>query len=301
MTVALVLCWPSQATSADIQPFSVTEYKSGLYVHYGQQAEMGADNLGDIANIGFIVGSDSVAVIDPGGSPAVATALYEAVGRQTSLPVSHVILTHLHPDHMFGAALSPESAEIIAHERYPQALVQRGQFYLDRFREPLVLEDLELVAPDRLVAMDTPVEIDLGERKLLIQAYPTAHTDNDISIWDVKSETLWASDLVFVDRIPSLDGSLRGWLEVLDQIQTELQPKWVVPGHGEPGAWLASVQPQREYLEQLAAETRTAIAANQRLSAAVDEIATDGSTEWLLFDLQHRGNVTKAWTELEWE
>jgi quinoprotein relay system zinc metallohydrolase 2 len=262
---------------------------------------MGADNLGDIANIGFIVGSDSVAVIDPGGSPAVAKALFEAVKQHTDLPVSHIILTHLHPDHMFGAALFPESAEIVAHERYPQALVQRGQFYLDRFREPLALEDLDLVDRDILVAMHSPVEIDLGGRKLLIQAYPTAHTDNDISIWDANSETLWASDLVFVERIPSLDGSLRGWLSVLDQIQTGQAPKWVVPGHGESGAWLASVQPQREYLEQLAAETRTAIAANQRLSEAVDEIATDGSADWLLFDLRHRGNVTKAWTELEWE
>jgi len=299
--VALVFGWPSLATSTDIQSFSMVEYKPGLYVHFGQQAEIGADNLGDIANIGFIVGSDSVAVIDPGGSPAVAAALYGAVSQHTQLPVSHVILTHLHPDHMLGAALSPESAVIVAHERYPQALIQRGQFYLDRFREPLDLGDLELVAPDRLVAVDTPVEIDLGGRKLLIQAYPTAHTDNDLSIWDVTSETLWASDLVFVDRIPSLDGSLKGWLSVLDQIQTELEPKWVMPGHGAPGLWLTRVLPQRRYFERLAADTRTAIAANRRLSVAVDEIATDGSTDWLLFDLRHRGNVTKAWTELEWE
>ena len=61
-------------------------------------------NANDIANIGFIVGERAVAVIDSGGSPRVGAALREAVRQTTKLPIHYLILTHVHPDHIFGSS-----------------------------------------------------------------------------------------------------------------------------------------------------------------------------------------------------
>jgi len=46
----------------------VTEVAPGNFVHYGSFEERSPENLGDNANIGFIVGERCVLVLDAGGS-----------------------------------------------------------------------------------------------------------------------------------------------------------------------------------------------------------------------------------------
>src|SRR5664279_4232854 len=82
--------------------FALENPAPGVYVHYGQQAEMTPANFGDVANLGFVVGARCVAVIDTGGTYAVGQALRQAIRRVTAIPVCFVINTHVHPDHVFG-------------------------------------------------------------------------------------------------------------------------------------------------------------------------------------------------------
>lgn len=287
------------ATGADAAALELVQVAPGIYLHHGRQEEMSVANRGDIANIGFIVGRDSVAVIDPGGSPAIGAALRAAIRELTRLPVSHVIMTHLHPDHVFGAGAFAEARQIIAHRNFARALTQRGDFYrrtwdglFTRPEQPLTL------APT--FAVDSETSIDLGGRILRLRAHRSAHTDNDLSVFDPSTGTLWAGDLLFARRIPSLDGSLPGWLEVMDELAA-LEPALVIPGHGEPGTWAEIAAPQRRYLETLLHETRDAVARNRKLSDAIDEIGRGERGSWRLFESHHRGNVSRAFTELEWE
>ena len=92
----------------------------------------------------------------------------------------------------------------------------------------------------------------------------------------------------------------RGWLQVLDELEA-LTPALVVPGHGEPGNWRQLVEPQREYLDTLLKEIRTYIANGSRLSDALNEVMAENAGQWQLYDLHHPSNITKAFTELEWE
>ena len=289
------------------EPF-VREIAPGDFVHSGRQEDMSAANAGDIANIGFVVGERSVAVIDPGGSLAVARALRDALRARTSLPVSHVILTHFHPDHVFGASVfagegadAAEAPLVVAHANLARARVQRGAFYADRY--PTLLEGrgaAALVSPSIEVAPGETLAIDLGGRVLRLRAWPTAHTDNDLSVFDVATGTLWAGDLLFASRTPSLDGSLPGWLAALEGLG-EPVPERVVPGHGAVGSFEAVAAPERAYLDRLLGETRAAIAGGGRLAEAIDRAERAPAGEWLLFGLQHPTNVTRAWAELEWE
>ena len=284
---------------ADVQNLEFIETAPGIYLHIGKQEEMSVTNFGDIANIGFVIGTESVAVIDPGGSPAVGRAMRAEIHALTDLPISHVILTHSHPDHIFGGSAFADVEHVVAHRNFSRALAQRGDFYRDGYSALFVdRETLTSLKPTIVVADE--LRIELGGRSLLIRAHRTAHTDNDLSVFDSTTRTLWASDLIFAQRIPSLDGSLTGWLKVMDDLAT-LESVLVIPGHGLPDSWSTIALPQYSYLTLLLRETRHFIAQNKRLSDAVDLIAVAERKNWRLFDVHHRGNVTKAYTELEWE
>lgn len=274
------------------------EAAPGIYLHIGKHQAMSVDNLGDIANIGFIIGTDSVAVIDPGGSPRVGRAMRAAIHAQTDLPISHVILTHVHPDHIFGAGAFA-GAQLVAHRNFARAIAQRGNYYIDRYKSLFTESDVSLSLQPTVTVTDE-LQVELGGRTLLLRAHQTAHTDNDLSVFDIATRTLWASDLIFAQRIPSLDGSLTGWLKVMDDLAA-LQADLVIPGHGLPGAWSTVAPPQRRYLTLLLQETRLFIAQNKRLADAIESVAVAERQHWQLFDEQHPGNVTRAFTELEWE
>lgn len=285
-----------QANGAQLE---FDEVAPGIYLHLGKHEEMGIDNLGDIANIGFIVGTESVAVIDPGGSPQVGAAMRAAIRETTKLPISHVILTHIHPDHIFGGGAFADVEYIVAHRNFSRALAQRGHYYREGYNALFADESIPTSLQPTEEVTDE-LRIDLGGRKLTVRAHRTAHTDNDLSVFDSATRTLWASDLIFAQRIPSLDGSLTGWLKVMDELAA-LQAVQVIPGHGQAGSWTTVALPQQRYLNLLLRETRDKIARNIRLSDAVEQVAAEESKNWILFASHHRGNVTRAYTELEWE
>ena len=91
-----------------------------------------------------------------------------------------------------------------------------------------------------------------ASRTLILQAWPAAHSDSDLTVLDEKTGTLFAGDLVFLTHIPVMDGSIRGWLSVIDELGG-LPAQRVVPGHGAVSEWPAALADERRYLETLAA------------------------------------------------
>lgn len=290
------------ASGADIVPLAMTEIAPGVFVHGGVQQDASAANGDDIANIGFIVGGDAVAVIDPGGSYREGEELRAAIRGVSVLPIRYVILTHVHPDHIFGAAaFRDDHPAFIGHAKLPGALAQRGEYYLRRLRQSLGdnAAGSEVVPPTQLVS--SRLDLDLGGRRLVVRAHRPAHTDNDLTIFDEKTGTFWLADLLFVDRIPVVDGSLVGWLDELAAL-TAVPAQRAVPGHGPTAVpWPAAAQPEQRYLETLARETRAAIKAGIGIADAPRHIGQSERGRWLLFDDYHARNVTASYKELEWE
>jgi quinoprotein relay system zinc metallohydrolase 2 len=301
IVLALGLLYSSFA-QAQQSALTVTEIAPGVFVHIGTTALMTRENEGAIANVGFIVGDDGVAVIDTGGSVREGQQLLAAIRQRTDKPIRYVINTHAHPDHAFGnAAFVREGTLFVGHSNLPRALATRGPFYLEAFRRSMgeeLIDPVRLMSPTVLVT-DT-LTLDLGSRALVLQAWPTAHSDNDLTILDRKSGTLFAGDLVFLDHIPVLDGSLHGWLKVLDELGT-LSAQRVVPGHGPVSEWPAALVDERRYLEAVLSDTRALLARGQPISAAAATTAASERSRWELFDDYNARNATAAFSEIEWE
>jgi quinoprotein relay system zinc metallohydrolase 2 len=259
-------------------------------------------NRGDIANIGFVVGADAVAVIDTGGSREVGEALLRAVRARTQLPIRYLVLTHVHPDHVFGAAaFMAERPRVIGHARLPAALAARAAHYRRNLERDLGLSAADLVAVPPDVAVTSTMEIDLGGRRLVLRAHATAHTDNDLSVFETATATLWTGDLLFRDRIPVIDGSVKGWLKVMDELAA-VKAARVVPGHGPVALdWPAALDPQRRYLTLVHDGVRSQIRARRGLDQALKSVAWEEAPAWRLFDRYHARNITAAFVEAEWD
>lgn len=291
--------WAAAAAAAE--PLAVSEVAPGIYVHQGPHEDFTPANGGGIANLAFVVGKRSVAVIDSGGSLRQGEALLAAIRAVTPLPVSHVVNTHVHPDHLFGNGAFAAGSQIVGHANLAQRLAENGPYYLANLRRLVgpAMDGTELVLPTEAVADTTT--IDLGGRSLELRAWPAAHTDTDLTVLDSATGTLFVGDLLFMDRIPVVDGSLLGWLRVMDELE-RLPAERVVPGHGPPSAaWPAAAAPQRAYLEYLRDTLRLELSRNRTLEQAVDEVPPPPGSAWRLADGNHGRNVTAGFTELEWE
>jgi quinoprotein relay system zinc metallohydrolase 2 len=302
LAALLAMFIDSPRTHAQQPQLSVTEVAPGLFVHVGAIALMTRENEGAIANVGFVVGNDAVAVVDTGGSVREGQELLATIRARTDKPIRYVINTHGHPDHVFGnAAFSGDGITYVGHRNLPQALAGRGPFYLDAFRKIMgdgLIDDVRIVPPTLLV--ETSLRLDLGGRILVLQAWPAAHSDSDLTVLDETTKTLFAGDLVFVDHIPVMDGSIRGWLRIIDDLG-KLPAERVVPGHGAVSQWPTALASERRYLETLAAEVRTLIKRGAPIGIAAETAAASERSRWQLFDDYSARNATAAFSEIEWE
>jgi quinoprotein relay system zinc metallohydrolase 2 len=239
-------------------------------------------------------------VIDSGGSLREGRRLLAAVRGVTTKPIRYVINTHAHPDHIFGNAAF-EGAVVIGHRNLPRALAARGQFYLDAFRRVLgdeLMTGIKIVPPTQIVEREA--RIDLGDRILLLQAWRASHTDNDLTVLDETTATLFAGDLVFLRHLPVLDGSLKGWLAVIGELAT-IPARRVVPGHGPVADWPAALEDERTYLQLLAQHVRALVKGGETMTAVSRNVAESERTRWELFEENNVRNATAAYSELEWE
>jgi quinoprotein relay system zinc metallohydrolase 2 len=304
-SLAALLCLgvPLLARSAP-DAFTLDEIAPGVFVHPGRALALDAPGHDDIANIGFVVGARCVAVIDTGGSVRIGRALQAALRGKTALPVCYVINTHVHVDHVLGnAAFAREHPLYVGHALLGPALTGSRDFFLKNYAADLdtPATAAQIIAPQRTVAIGAPLELDLGGRHLSLRAWPKAHTDCDLTVYDAATGTLWTGDLLFVQRTPVIDGSIKGWLAAIDTL-AGMPVRHVIPGHGAVGTDLqAMLEPQRRYLQALLEEVRAQITQGSSLQDALRDVRPLAQSGWLLWESTNPRNVTRVYQELEWD
>jgi glyoxylase-like metal-dependent hydrolase (beta-lactamase superfamily II) len=181
------------------------------------------------------VTSDAVVVFDALGTPPLGRAMIAAIRKQTPLPITRVIVSHYHADHVYGLqAFEREGATIWAY-RKGQAYFTSGQA-AERLAQrraelfPWVDESTRVVPPDLWLDGDT--DFRQGGLTFRLIWSGGAHSPEDLMLYVVEDRLLFCGDLVFAGRIPFVgNADSKGWLTAMDRMLA-LDPAVVVPGHG---------------------------------------------------------------------
>jgi glyoxylase-like metal-dependent hydrolase (beta-lactamase superfamily II) len=192
-------------------------------------------NRNFISNAGFVVTSEGVVVVDALGSPQLARELLERIARITPKPVTHVIVTHYHADHIYGLQeFRRRGARIVAHKaslEYIHSDTAASRLQASRAElAPWIDDKTELVVPDQWIEGRT--ELVLGATKFVVQPVGPAHTPEDLVVHLPSEGVVFAGDMVFRGRVPFVgQADSRQWIAALD-VLLGMDPKVMVPGHG---------------------------------------------------------------------
>jgi len=295
-----------------IKPLDIKKIADGIYIHYGKHENIyEGSNIGDIANLGFIIGDESIAVIDTGGSHQVGEAFKLAIKNISPKPIKYVINTHVHQDHILGnTAFISEGAIIYGHFNLKKALQERGSQYIRQISEAGdKIKGTRIIFPHQIIAntstdqtkkLSNKITIDLGNRKLLLTSNITAHTYSDATIFDLKTKTLFVGDLVQDERLPSMDGLVKNWIKLLYIIE-KVDFKIMVPGHGKIQKDNIALKKTRTYLQVLYDDVIDALKKDIPAEKIIKIAAESEKDKWVLFDRVNPGNVVRTIMRYEWE
>jgi glyoxylase-like metal-dependent hydrolase (beta-lactamase superfamily II) len=233
-----LLLWASAglATAADAEPPMVVE-QVGPHSYYVQGlSQLGSpQNENFISNAGFVITPSSVVVIDALGSPRLAERLTAEIKKLTPLPISDVILTHYHADHIYGLqyfkALGAHVTAHLAGQEYMQSDTARLRLEASRTDLAPWIDD-----KTRMVAADTwisgPTSLKIGGMVFELDHVGPAHTPEDLTVFVPAEKVLFAGDLFFNGRLPFVGkANSSQWIKSLELMLAH-DATAVVPGHG---------------------------------------------------------------------
>lgn len=281
---------PRVPEHVELPPPRLEEVSDGVYAYIQMDGSWGLNNAG------FVTGNDGVTAIDTCFTERRARAFRDAIRSVSGLPVRTLINTHHHGDHTHGNFVFRREAMIIGHELCRNAIIETGMDTKALF-PGVDWGEIELAPP--FVTFDERMTLYVDDLRIeLIYAGP-AHTTNDVIAWLPERRLLFSGDLIFNGGTPfALMGSVAGWLEALEQLQS-LGAERIVPGHGEVcGAEV--IDGQAAYLRFIQDVARKGHKAGvSPLEAARD---TDLGAFAELLDAERLvGNLYRAYSELRGE
>jgi len=273
-----------------------------VYAFIGVPEDIAPANRGNVINSGFIVGPSGVIVIDTGINAAHGRAILAAIRKVTDRPVALIINTHPHPENVLGnIAFASSGAPILARKETIDAMKARCEIcyaHVEGILGKEAMAGTDIVIPAVAVTENGPREA--GGRTIELYHFGWGHTEGDLSVFDAQSGVLFASDLVYLDRIPyTHEARVKGWIAALAELQ-KIPARRIVPGRG-PIADPRRIAETYDYLTALVAVTQKYY---EKGRGVVDMLQEPGANvprfrSWALYEETHPLNLQHVYTELE--
>jgi glyoxylase-like metal-dependent hydrolase (beta-lactamase superfamily II) len=272
----------------------------GVYVQRGADEAPGVGNRGAVANLGVIVGTTGVVVVNTGSSRAHGAALLARIAQLTSKPVVLAIDTQASPDQVLGnAAFAERGIPILAQRETDTFMREHCSACVADVKsraDTPALAATSIAWPTRLI--DGGQIIEAGGRTLKLLYWGWTEQPGSLAVLDVESAVLFTGDLASFDVLPQAQlAHAPEWIAALQGMQ-QLAPARVVPGHGAPGP-ATRLQEVAGYLMQLRDRTAEAYRRGDGLLETVESLELPDYRGWALYGEHHRRNVHATYLAIE--
>ena len=250
------------ASDFQSQHFQLERVADGIY------AAVARADGGAVGNAGIVDLGETTLVFDTFQTPQAARDLLAAAGRLLGRPVSFVVNSHWHGDHVHGNAIFPAGAPVLATATTRELMATLAEdelrddradiaTFLRSLEEQLAqaadgtarahlaerlaanreyaeaLPNLRLRLPE--VTFDERLSIHGARRMAELLCYGGGHTGSDTILYLPEDRLAFMGDLLFVGTHPWLpDGSPQEWNRILE-LARQLDIQTAVPGHGVLG------------------------------------------------------------------
>jgi glyoxylase-like metal-dependent hydrolase (beta-lactamase superfamily II) len=223
-------------------------------------------------NVMFMVTDQGVVAID--APPTLGDKYLKAISEVTDKPVSHVIYSHAHLDHIGTAGIFPQNATFIAQQETANEL-QRAMN---------VATNTSAVPPVPTVTFPENMTLQFGNQTLQLDYHGNNHLPGNIFIYAPNQKVLMLVDIVFPGWVPfaylAIAKDTAGFIEAHDIALNNYDFDTIVAGHLTRLGSRADVEVQKEFVLDL---ERAAARANQNVSFMDIATKVGFDNPWLLY------------------
>jgi glyoxylase-like metal-dependent hydrolase (beta-lactamase superfamily II) len=279
-----------------LTPVKVNE---NVYCYFGKPEVMDSHNNGNMVNSCFVDTGSSWLVVDSGPSYMYAKEALLHVNAIKTMPVSHVINTHIHDDHWLGNGyFASLGAKVVGSSMFKNINLQETPRMAQRISAHAYKNTVPTI-PTALIEHNQSMQINTMHIEIL-HVNHKAHTQSDLLVYIPAIKTLFSGDLIFNERTPSLrHGNLKGWITALETIKA-MPLTTLVGGHGT-ATTAQAVNMTYDYLVGLRNEVKKALDEGIDIEDALQIITMSEYKNIALYDVMHRQNVEVAYRMMEWE
>jgi glyoxylase-like metal-dependent hydrolase (beta-lactamase superfamily II) len=214
----------------------------------------------------FMTYERGVVVVD--APPSYAARIRPAIAAVSGQPITHLVYSHYHRDHIGGARTLGGTPIVIAH----------------RETNRLLARDADPERPLASVTFDDRYRLEVGSQVLELSYHGVAHAPGNIFIHAPKQRTLMVVDVIFPGWMPwrrfALAQDVPGYFAQVDTIS-----RWsfdtLVGGHVGRTGTPADVATQRAFMDDLKTAAQTAL---KTTVPAEGLAAADLGNPWAVFD-----------------
>ncbi|MDR0435531.1 MAG: MBL fold metallo-hydrolase [Propionibacteriaceae bacterium] len=230
----------------------------------------------ETVNIGLVLGSKHVLLVDTGSCPAQGAAIAESVWHRFERKIDRVVVTHAHYDHWFGLCAFTDV------KTYGQAglLDELSSGDSAPLASQLGFSPEFITAPQNLILEWG--SFNLGGEQVQLRHFGPAHSNSDLVVYLPQQRLAFVGDLLEESGAPHFgpDSTVSTWPGVIDQIIALVDPDTtLVPGHGKP-VDVAFAAKQRDDLCEFHDRVRERHTQGYGLQQALRQTELDGKKRW---------------------
>lgn len=231
-------------------PLQVKKVDNNVYALVGELSQRSKENFGNNSTHGVIVTNEGVILIDSGASYLGAKQIHEAIKKLTDKEIKIVINTGGQDHRWLGNDYFKKlGARIIASSKAKEDQKNRADQHM-AILDNLIGESLKDTNPVFATEVfDKKKNLELGDVKLELYHFGSAHTVGDILVWLPKKSIMFSGDIVFNNRMLGIGPArnFKSWINVFEKMAS-FKPQYIVPGHGNPSDLAGATKDTYQYL-----------------------------------------------------